>query len=54
MPVPGSHGLICHRKQHSRLDPDDHFEATMKTAAMIVLLLLFAALVWWKFGLWWT
>ena len=54
MLVMASYNRIFGRKHHSRPDPDDHFEATMKTVAMIVLLAVFAALVWWKLGFWWT
>ena len=54
MPTMASYSLIWGRKHHSRPDPDDHFEDTMKPLAMMVLLALFAALVWWKFGFWWT
>ena len=54
MPTMASYGLICGGKHHSWPEPDDNIEVTMKTLAMILLLALFAALVWWKFGLWWA
>ena len=41
-------------KHHSLPDPDENIGATMKTAAMILLVALFAVLVWWKFGFWWV